>query len=73
MNNNSNDSIERGSGKFLSDKDIAQILSVTPSCIRKQRYLRKIGEDHFLKIEPVYIGRSPRYRSSEMNEWLGSL
>lgn len=55
---------------FLRDKDIAKALDVSPSCIRKQRYLRKNGEKHFFDIDAVYIGSSPRYRGADFSEWM---
>jgi len=73
MNNNTNVSAERGNQQFLSDKDLAQILSVSPSWVRKQRHLRNKGEKHTLEINEVYIGSSPRYLASDLSAWLEGL
>lgn len=56
--------------QFLSDKDVAIILSISPSWVRKQRFLRNKNEPHVLDIDPVYLGKSPRYRSNEISEWI---
>lgn len=58
---------------FLSDKDISKIIAVTPSWMRKQRHLRKYGEDHIFTIDPVFIGSLPRYRTSEVKAWIDSI
>ena len=56
--------------QYLSDKDIAGMLSVSPSWVRKQRHLRNKGEDHSLTVDPIYIGSSPRYLDTQIQEWL---
>lgn len=64
---------ERNSDAFLSDKEIAKILGLSAAWCRRQRHLRAKGEKHVLIIDPVYVGTSPRYRSSEVRAWLESL
>ena len=59
--------------KYLSDKDIAEILSVSSSWVRKQRHLKRKGEDNLLPVEAVYIGSSPRYRALDIKKWLADL
>lgn len=59
--------------QYLTDKAIAHILNVSPSWVRKQRHLRRKGEEHFLTIDAIYIGSSPRYLASEMHAWLENL
>lgn len=59
--------------QYLCDKDVAKILCVSPAWVRKQRYLRKNEAEHILPVSPVYIGRNPRYKSSEIQGWLRSL
>ncbi len=61
------------SDRYLADKDVAAILSVSPAWLRKQRYLRRNGMEHILGIDPIYLGRSPRYRESEIIKWSESL
>lgn len=60
-------------GAFLSDKDLAEVLGMSQSWIRKQRYLRAKEEDHILTIDPIYLGRSPRYRASSFYKWMAAL
>ena len=62
---------EHHSHKFLSDKDIEIMLSISPSWVRKQRHLRKNQEDHLFEIDPIYFGRSPRYRAEDVGAWIG--
>ena len=58
---------------YLNDASLAEYIDVSPSWVRKQRYLRKKGEDHFLTVDAIYIGNSPRYKTSEIFNWLQSL
>ena len=62
-----------GASAFLSDRDIAEYLSLTSSWVRKQRWLRRQNESHVLSIDPILIGSTPRYRISDFVEWLGNL
>jgi hypothetical protein len=58
---------------YLSDKDLAKILGLSPSWCRRQRYLRDKGDPHVLTIEAVYVGSSPRYKHSDVKSWLDTL
>ncbi len=58
---------------YLNDASLAEYIDVSPSWVRKQRYLRKKGEDHSLTVDAIYIGNSPRYKASEINKWLEAL
>jgi len=58
---------------FLNDKEIARMVSMSPSWVRKQRHLRKKGAPHILTIDPVMIGASPRYSSASIGQWLNAL
>ena len=73
MNHNINFSATINAERYLADRDVASILSVSTAWLRKQRYLRKNGMDHILEVDPIYLGRSPRYRESEILNWSGSL
>jgi hypothetical protein len=59
--------------QYFSDNDIASLLSVSSSWVRKQRHLRQKGKEHNLTIDPVYIGNSLRYKCSEVSSWLATL
>jgi hypothetical protein len=56
--------------RLMSDKDIAAHLSISRSWVRRQRWLRKKGEPHFLTIDPIMVGTSPRYRLEDLNNLL---
>lgn len=58
---------------LLSDEQLAKVLNLSTAWIRKQRYLRKKGQQHSLIVDPVMIGDTPRYRSSDIGIWLNSL
>jgi hypothetical protein len=58
---------------YQNDKRLADRLDLSPSWVRKQRWLRRHGKDHVLTIDPVMIGDSPRYKSTDIEAWLQSL
>lgn len=58
---------------FLTDKDVARRLSLSPSWVRGQRHKRKLGIDHVLKIDPRYIGGCPRYVREELDAFIAEL
>lgn len=58
---------------LLSDKDVANIIKLSPSWIRKQRYLRKNNQEHVFAVDPVLVGESPRYRQTDVFLWLQQL
>jgi len=58
---------------LLTDGDIASQLNVSRGWVRKQRFLRNHKQDHFLKIDPIYIGSMPRYRESDVTNWLKNI
>ena len=70
---NETTAISNIAGAFLSDKDLAKVLGMSQSWIRKQRYLRSRGEDHVLTLDAIYLGASPRYRQSEFFDWFNQL
>ena len=58
---------------LLSDNDVARHLSLSPAWVQKQRWLRKRCEEHVLTIDPILIGNTPRYRTSDFQAWLEGL
>ena len=58
---------------FWNDKRIAAELKMSVSWVRKQRWLRRHGNDHVFDVEPVMIGKVPRYRHSDIQEWIDNL
>ena len=59
--------------KLLNDNDVASLVSFSVAWVRKERWLRRAGKPHSLNIDPVIIGSTPRYRSSEIYKWLKNL
>ncbi len=58
---------------LISDADIADMLGMSRSWVRKERLNRRRGLPHTLTIDPVMIGTAPRYRRSEVMDWIESL
>jgi predicted DNA-binding transcriptional regulator AlpA len=58
---------------LINDADLAGMLGMSRSWVRKQRFNRRRGLPHTLTINPVMIGSAPRYRRSEVMAWVGSL
>ncbi len=58
---------------LISDADIASLLCMSRSWVRKERFNRRRGLPHILTIDPVMIGSAPRYRRSEVMDWVESL
>ena len=58
---------------LISDADIAGMLGMSRSWVRKERLNRRCGLPHTLTIDPVMIGSTPRYRQSEVMDWVASL
>lgn len=58
---------------FYSDKDVANLLNMSPSWVRGQRFKRRHDVDHILDLEPKYIGRCPRYLASEVEAFIASI
>lgn len=58
---------------YENDKRLAERLDLSTSWVRKQRWLRRHGEEHVLNIDPIMIGVSPRYKIADIEAWLESL
>jgi hypothetical protein len=61
-----------GESEFVTDAWLADQLQMAVATIRSQRFKRLHGHDHWLDIDPIYIGSKPRYRRTEAIEWLQS-
>ena len=46
---------------LINDSRIADMLGMSRSWVRKQRFNRRRGLPHTLTIDPVMIGSAPRY------------
>ena len=56
--------------ELLCDSDIASLLRMSRSWVRKQRMLRRAGLAHVLAVDPIMIGTCPRYSRAEIEAWL---
>lgn len=52
--------------EFYTDKDVARLLSMSPSWVRVQRLKRRRKEPHILDLDPRMIGSCPRYVRAEV-------
>ena len=59
--------------KLLSDKEVAAICGMSNAWVRAERLKRRRGENHNLTVDPIMIGKSPRYRAEEIFRWIESL
>jgi hypothetical protein len=59
--------------EFYHDRDIARLLGMSPGWVRTQRYLRRLGRNHVLAIDPVQVGSSPRYRREDVEALIAAL
>ena len=58
---------------LLSDKEIAQLCSMSNAWVRTERFKRRHGHEHSLTIDPIMIGKSPRYRATDVFSWIENL
>lgn len=59
--------------RLIGDGEVAELLSMSRSWVRKQRFLRRRGLPHVFDIDPVLIGSVPRYRLEDVLAWIGAL
>ena len=60
--------------RLIRDKEVAQMLGVSPGWVRKERHLRKYDKDHSFSIDPVWVSAgTPRYHLSDVTAWIDSL
>ena len=58
---------------FLTDKEVARILSLSASWVRGQRYKRRHGQPCTLDLEPRYIGSCARYVRDEVDAFVAAI
>lgn len=56
--------------KLLNDHSVAELLDVSVAWVRLQKHLRKHGKEHSLAVDPILMGKTRRYRLSDIEEWL---
>ncbi len=57
---------------YVDDAWIAERIRMSVSTIRGQRFKRLHQREHWLTIDPVYIGSKPRYRLADVRDWLST-
>ena len=58
--------------RLIGDSEIASLLSMSRSWVRKQRWNRRHGHPHVFDIDPILIGSVPRYRLEAVLGWIES-
>ena len=58
--------------RLINDAEIARLLSMSRSWVRKQRFNRRHGLPHVFDLDPVLIGSVPRYRIEDVIAWIDS-
>lgn len=56
--------------RLINDETLARILDISVYWVRNQEKLRRKGQEHSLDIDPIYIGKSKRYRLSDIEAWI---
>ena len=59
--------------RLIGDGEVAKLLSMSRSWVRKQRHLKRRELPHVFNIDPVMIGSSPRYRLDDVIAWIEAL
>lgn len=59
--------------QFYNDRQIADLLGVSTSWVRLQRFNRRHGRPHTFDLDPVQVGYSPRYLRQEFDAFLTRL
>jgi hypothetical protein len=59
--------------RLIGDGEIAKLLRMSKSWVRKQRFNRRHGLPHELTIDPIMIGSIPRYAIEEVQAWIEAL
>ena len=58
---------------LLKDSDIAEMLSMSCSWVRHQRYLRRHARPHLLDVDPIMVGSNPRYKIDDVENVIAGL
>jgi hypothetical protein len=57
---------------YVDDAWIAAHIRMSIATIRGQRFKRLHKCEHWLTVDPVYIGSKPRYRLADVQDWLAT-
>jgi predicted DNA-binding transcriptional regulator AlpA len=55
---------------FYTDKDVARRLSMSPSWVRQQRFMKAHGLPNSFDLEPCHIGSGVRYVVAEVEAFI---
>ena len=58
---------------LMTDREIARLIGFSESWVRQQRSNRNQKRAHAFTVDPIYVGDSPRYRRSDVEEWFKGL
>ena len=56
-------------GRLVNDAIIADLLSMSRSWVRKERFNRRHGLPHSFTVDPVMVGSVPRYRIEDVEAY----
>lgn len=59
-----------GLTNLIRDADVARLLSISRSWVRKERFNRRHGNPHSFNLDPILIGTAPRYRLTDVVAWI---
>lgn len=59
--------------RLLCDKEVARIVGMSYQWVRAQRLKRRRGLAHTFTLDPVMLGKNPRYRLGDVYSWLADL
>lgn len=59
--------------RLVDDAIIADLLSMSRSWVRKERFNRRHSLPHTFDVDPIMIGSSPRYRIEEVEAFIARL
>lgn len=58
--------------QMISDKGLADLLDVSLAWVKQQQHKRKNNQEHALTVDPIYLGKTKRYRLADIEQWIQS-
>ena len=58
--------------RLISDAQVAELLSVSRSWVRKERFNRRHGLPYVFDVDAVMVGSLPRYQINDVRAWIAS-
>ena len=56
--------------RLIDRNEVARLTSMSYSWVGVQRKKRRDGESHQFDVEPIYVGKSVRYRLGDVMDWI---